>query len=45
MTVNGYEILNLTQHWRLIKGVWHRDAIARRLSDGELRLVSFRDES
>lgn len=45
MTVNGYEIVSFTQHWSLIEGAWYRDAIARRLSDGALRLVSVLDES
>ena len=45
MTVAGYEIISLSQHWRLIDGAFYRDAVARRLSDGALRLVSVLDES
>lgn len=41
MTISGYQVLNWTQHWRLIGGRWYRDAEAVRLSDGQLRLVSF----
>ena len=45
MTIAGYEILQWRQHWSLIAGSWYRDALARRLSDGALRLVSVLDES
>lgn len=37
----AYELVQWTQHYRKINGVWHRDAIARR--GGELRLVSYPD--
>ena len=36
-------VVQWTTHYRLIDGVWYRDAIARR-SDGQLREVSFRDD-
>ena len=45
MTLGNYEVLHLTQHWSCIGGRWYRDAIARRLTDGELRLISIPDES
>jgi hypothetical protein len=35
-------IVQWTQHYRLIRGVWHRDAIARTPS-GALRLVAYPD--
>lgn len=44
MTIAGYEILSWSQHWSLIDGAFYRDALARRLSDGALRLVSVLDE-
>jgi hypothetical protein len=37
-----YQIVQWTQHYRVIDGVWHRDAVARR-ADGQLRLVAFPD--
>lgn len=36
------EIVEWTQHYRLVDGRWYRDAIAR-TSDGQLRLVSYAD--
>ena len=45
MVINGFELVAWTQHWRLVDGTWRRDAIARRLTDGALRIVSVRDES
>ena len=45
MTIAGYEILSWSQRWCRIDGAWYRDAVARRLSDGALRLVSVLDES
>jgi hypothetical protein len=45
MTIKGFEFLHWTQHFRIIGGVIYRDAVARRLSDGSLRLVAVRDES
>lgn len=44
MTIAGYEIVSWTQHWSRIHGAWYRDAVARRLSDGALRLVSVLDD-
>ena len=41
----GYQILELKQHWRILDGAYYRDCIARRLSDGSLRLISVLDES
>lgn len=43
MNVNGYKVIQWTQHWRIVRGRYYRDAIARRLTDGQLRLVSFPD--
>jgi hypothetical protein len=40
---HGYRLEAWTQHWRCIGGTWYRDAHAIRLSDGQLRLVSFPD--
>jgi hypothetical protein len=42
--MTGLTIIQTTQHWRLIGGAWHRDVIARRHSDGTLRLVAVRDD-
>jgi hypothetical protein len=36
----SYTVVQWTQHYRVIDGVWHRDAVARR-ADGALRLVAF----
>jgi hypothetical protein len=36
----AFEIVEWTQHYRLVNGEWYRDAIARR-PDGQLRLVSY----
>jgi hypothetical protein len=38
-----FEIVEWTQHYRLINGRWYRDAVARRTADGALRLVSYPD--
>lgn len=43
MNVNGYEVLQLTNHWRLIDGAYYRDAIARRTYDGAIRCISILD--
>lgn len=45
MSITGYEIVQLTQHWRIIDGAVYRDAVARRLTDGQLRLISVLDEA
>jgi hypothetical protein len=37
-----YHVVQWTQHYRKIGGVWHRDAVARR-ADGQLRLVAYPD--
>lgn len=42
MDPKTYTVIQWSQHWRLIDGVWYRDAIARR-SDGELREISVLD--
>jgi hypothetical protein len=44
MRAYSYEVIEWTQHYRLIDGAWYRDAIARR-SDGCLRSVSVLDDA
>jgi hypothetical protein len=39
---DNVEIVELTQHWLLISGVWYRDAWIR--EDGALRFVAIRDD-
>jgi hypothetical protein len=43
LEMNGYRLVQWTQHWSLIGGAWYRDALAIRLADGERRLVSVLD--
>jgi hypothetical protein len=38
-----FELIEWTQHYRLINGRWYRDAVARRTADGELRIVAYPD--
>lgn len=38
--MDEYDVINWTQHWRIINGRTYRDAVARRLSDGQLRLIA-----
>lgn len=45
MSIRGYEVITLTNHWRIVGRTYYRDAIARRLSDGSVRLISIRDEA
>jgi hypothetical protein len=45
MSAPGYDIVEWRQTWRIINGRYWRDCVARRLSDGELRLISVLDES
>jgi hypothetical protein len=35
-----YEILDRTSHYRIIGGRTYRDCIARRVADGELRVIA-----
>jgi hypothetical protein len=35
-----YEILDRTNHYRIINGRTYRDCVARRLADGALRLIA-----
>ncbi|WP_280791036.1 hypothetical protein [Blastococcus sp. CT_GayMR16] len=44
MTIRGYEVLQWTQHWRVVHGTYYRDAVARRLTDGAVRLISVPDQ-
>lgn len=44
-TVNGYRIVQWTQHWRRIGTCWYRDAYAVHPVHGITYLVSFRDEA
>jgi hypothetical protein len=39
-----YQILQPTQHWRIVAGQVRRDYIARR-SDGQLRVISLPDRA
>lgn len=34
-----YEVLERTTHYRIINGRTYRDCIARRLADGQLRVI------
>lgn len=43
MATPGYVVLTWTNHWRIIDGRTHRDAVARRLADGQLRLIAVPD--
>jgi hypothetical protein len=38
-----FELIEWTQHYRLINGRWYRDAVARRTADGALRIVAYPD--
>jgi hypothetical protein len=40
-----FEVIEWTQHYRRINGRWYRDAIARRSTDGALRVVSYLDQA
>lgn len=41
--IDGYQIVQPSNHYRIVRGTVYRDAAAVRLADGELRLVSFPD--
>lgn len=41
-TAPAYVIVQETQHWRILKGVWYRDCIVR-LADGSFHLYAIRD--
>jgi hypothetical protein len=41
--IDGYRIVQPSNHYRIVRGTVYRDAAAVRLADGELRLVSFPD--
>lgn len=41
--VDGYRIVQPSNHYRIVRGTIYRDAVALRLADGELRFVSFPD--
>lgn len=44
MSTPGYDVIEWRQTWRIVDGRHYREAIARRLSDGCLRLISVLDE-
>jgi hypothetical protein len=36
----SFEIVQPTNHWRIVAGTPRRDYVARRLTDGQLRVIS-----
>ena len=45
MSTPGYDVLEWRQTWRYINGRCYREAVARRLADGQLRIISVLDET